>query len=254
MIDKIDIVGKGLKVLIENGKLDRKEEPRLYEEIINNIDILNDLEKLCQNIGLYLSQKYGGFYVSPIPGVRTFSYSNDELKKALWNGFNNEDMYTGLFIIATIVTEFFPEANEVAAIPFLKVNKLIEIIDNKIDVLRNKANLEEVSYEQSYNFEVVVKKWTELPRIRMNKTDIDNRLEHGKRSKIQVVNTTLRFLENQNLIKSVDFNSDKNIYVTDRFKATIHNVFNNEYIQNEIYDYIEGLREKGNLIQLNESR
>ncbi len=242
MTVKLDVIGNALQILIENGKLDRKENPKLHESIINDVGILNDLEHLCLKLGLYLSQKYGVFYVSPIPGSRTFGYSNDELKKTLGYYFTNEEMYTALFIIATIVTEFFPEANEAPAITFLKVNRLMEIIDNKIDILSDKVNLEEISYEKSYNFEVVVRKWTELPRVRVDKTDADNKIEYGKKSKVQIVNTTLRFLEGQNLIKIADFNSDTNIYITDRFKATVHNVYNNEYIQAQIYNYIDSLR------------
>lgn len=238
----MDVIGSALKVLIEKGELDRKEEPELFELIINDIGFFNDLESLCNKLGLYFNQKFGVFYVSPIPGTKTFGYSNDELRKVLYYSFNNEDMYLVLFIIATIVTEFFPEANEVPAIAFLKFNKLMDILDNKINVLKDQVNLEEISYENSYNFEVVVKKWIELPRARVDKTDADTMKENGKKSKIQIVNTTLKFLLAQELIKIADFGNDKSIYVTERFKATVFNTFNNEDIQSEIYSFIDNLK------------
>lgn len=48
-------------------------------------------------------------------------------------------------------------------------------------------------------------------------------------------------MENQELIKLVDLNGDKVIYITDRFKATILNAYNADEIQAEIYNYLDNL-------------
>ena len=166
MSNSINALGNALQILIEKGSLSRNEFPTIHESIINDGGVLNDLESLCQNIGLYLNEKSGTFYVSPIPGVKTFGFSNEEMRREFGYSFNNEDLYTALFIIANVITEFFPEAGTTPTRQFLKSNELMEIIDKKIDILREQANLDEISFEKSYNFEIVVKKWTELSNVK----------------------------------------------------------------------------------------
>ncbi len=242
MTDKIDVVGSALSTLIEEGKLERDKNQSTYDHIMGDVGLLNDLETVCSKLGLYLNQQFNAFYVSPIPGSRTFGYSNDELKKAFGYYFMNEDMYMALFIIATIVVEFFPEANIQSAIKFLKVKDLIEIVDSKIDALRNQGKLEEMSQKQSYNFDVVVRKWMELPMIKVEDNKVDDR-KAGKQSKTQIVNTTLKFLELQQLISQVEIN-DRSIFVTERFQATVSSVYNSERVQSEIYSIINSLKEE----------
>lgn len=241
MAKNIEAVGNALKVLIEKGSLSRDEFPMIHESIINDGDTLSDLERMCQTMGLFLNERSGTFYVSPVPGMRTFGYTNEEMRKEFGYYFNNEDLYTALFIIANVITEFFPEASPSPMKPFLKSNDLMEIIDKKIEILSEQINLDEISYKKSYNFEVVVKKWTDLPRVRLDKGERDKKKEYGKSSKNQLLNTTLRFMEDQELIKLVDLNGDKVVYITERFKATILNAYNADEIQSEIYSYLDNM-------------
>lgn len=241
MAKNIDTVGNALKVLIEKGSLSRDEFPIIHENIIKDGDTLSDLENLCQTMGLFLNEKAGTFYVSPVPGIKTFGYTNEEMRREFGYYYNNEDLYTSLFIIANVITEFFPEASPSPMKPFIKSNDLMDIVDKKIEILREQVNIEEISYDKSYNFEIVVKKWSDLPRMRMDKGEGDNRKEYGKSSKIQLLNTTLRFMENQELIKLIDLNGEKVIYITERFKASILNAYNSDEIQAEIYNYLDNL-------------
>lgn len=237
----MEAVGNALKILIEKGSLSRDNFPVIHESIISDGDILSDLEKICQTMGLFLNERSGTFYVSPVPGMRTFGYTNEELRKEIYYHFRNEDLYTALFIIANVITEFFPEASPSPLKSFLKSNDLMDVIDKKIEILSEQVNLDEISYEKSYNFEVVVKKWMDLPRVKLDKGEGDSKREFGKTSKIQILNTTLKFMENQELIKLVEMNGDKAIYITERFNATILNAYNDDEIQNEIYDYLDNL-------------
>ncbi|MDD4843271.1 MAG: DUF6063 family protein [Anaerotignum sp.] len=237
----IDVVGNALKIFIEKGSLSREDFPMIHESIINNGDTLEDLERICQTMGLFLNERAGTFYVSPIPGMKTFGYTNEEMRREFGYSFNNEDLYAALFIIANVITEFFPEASTAPTKLFMKSNDLMEIVDKKIEILREQTNLDEISYEKSYNFEVVVKKWSDLQRVKHDKGESDSKKEFGKTSKNQLLNTTLRFMENQELINLVDLNGDKAIYITERFKATIINAYNDEEIQSEIYNYLDNL-------------
>jgi len=241
MSKNMEAVGNALKILIEKGSLSRDNFPVIHESIISDGDILSDLEKICQTMGLFLNERSGTFYVSPVPGMRTFGYTNEELRKEIYYHFRNEDLYTALFIIANVITEFFPEASPSPLKSFLKSNDLMDVIDKKIEILSEQVNLDEISYEKSYNFEVVVKKWMDLPRVKLDKGEGDSKREFGKTSKIQILNTTLKFMENQELIKLVEMNGDKAIYITERFNATILNAYNDDEIQNEIYDYLDNL-------------
>lgn len=242
MMSNITAIGRVLQVLLEKGFLDRQDYPKIYEDVIRDSTILESLDELCRSIGLFLSIRPGVLYVAPIPGIRTFSLNNEEMRNLMHNSFKNEDLFTALFIISVMLVEFFPEASSEASLKFLKVNDLISIVDKKIEVLREETNLEQISYEKSYNFEVVVKKWSELPTVRIKKGSSDEIMEKGKSSKVQLTNTTLQFLIDQGLIQVLDHtNGEKAIYITDRFSATVSNVFNSEEIQKEIYEYIESL-------------
>lgn len=238
---KTEKLGKILKVLIETGSISITEYQNLYNSITDD-NIYNDLNDLCNNMGLFLSNHSGVFYVSPIPLVKTFTYTNEEMKKELGYSFNNEDLYVSLFIIANIVTAFCPEANSNSDKQFLKVSDLMDIINKKAEAMSKTFNLDEISFKTSYNFEIVVKKWLELQTIKMDKNDSDTKKEYGKSSKIQIINTTLKFLREQKLISLSDGLSEQSIYITDRFKATIFNAYNSSEIQRRIYDYIDSIK------------
>jgi len=247
MDSTIEIVGSAMAKLIEAGQLSRLEHEKLYDEILEKNEVYQQLESICGSMGLYLHHSSPYFYVSPIPGFRTFGYSNEELRRAMNYQFRNEDMYTALFITAVIVTEFYPEARREQAISFLRLNNVITIVSERIEALKNQADLENTSYENAYNFEVIVKKWLELPMVRPDKNDPDDIKSRGRTSKIQIVNTTLAFLEEQGLIRIPEgIKQDKFIYITDRFKATVYNIYRMGEAQDNLYQIIDSLRQETN--------
>ena len=241
MSKDITTIGKALKILIEKGELSRAEHPTLHESIINDGGQLEDLGSICRTMGLFLCENAGTFYVSSIPGDKTFGYTNEELRLGINSYFKNQDLYTVLFIIANIVTEFYPEASLSPTKPFIKKNDIMDIIDKKIEILRKDADLENISDKTSYNFEVVVKKWSEIPRVIFNKGEGDSYKRQGKESKIQLLNSALLLLKKNDLIKLVEINDDEAIYITERFKAIISKSYNEDEIQVEIYTIIDSL-------------
>ena len=164
------------------------------------------------------------------------------MKKELGYSYNNEDLYISLFIMANIVTTFFPEANSNSDKQFLKVSDLLNIMNNKTEAMSHTFNLDEISYKTSYNFDIVVKKWLDLQTVKMDKNDSDTKKEYGKSSKMQIINTTLKFLVEQQLISLADGFNEQIIYITERFTATIFNAYNSSEIQSRIYDYIESIK------------
>ena len=242
-IDALETIGRAISKLIGAGQLCRRDDEKLYDEIIEKNEVYSGLELLCASMGLYLHDSSPYFYVSPMPGFGPFCYTNEELRKAMNYNFRNEDMYTALFIISVIVTEFYPEAGREQAVSFIRLNDVIRLVDERIDGLKDRVDLDSISYDNSYNFELVVKKWLELPTVRPDKNDPDDVRTRGRASKLQIINTTLQFLNEQNLINiPEDVNQDKFIYITDRFKATVYNIYRLGSAQSDIYNLIEGLK------------
>lgn len=241
----MEIIGQALRELIGQGQLSHDDNAKLYDIIMEKDEVFGWLELVCENMGLYLHHMSRCFYVSPIPGTKAFCYSNEELRRALKYNYRNEDLYTALFIIAVIVTEFFPEAGREQAVSFLRLNDIIRISDERIESLKNWVDLEKTSYDNAYNFEIVVKRWLELPMTLVNRKSLDEIKVTGRDSKLQIVNTTLKFLQEQQLIHiPEDTSQDKYIYITERFTATVYNIYRNENAQANIYNLIDGLKQE----------
>lgn len=170
-----------------------------------------------------------------MPKSKTFSYSNEELRRELGSQFNNVDLYLVLLIMAIFITEICPDGT-VPRQSLITFNDYINCVEKKFNYFNSLDNLEKISVENSYNLYDCVNRWNELlPVVRNKNNEIS---EKGKNSRYQICMTTLKFMEKQSLIKLGGVN-DKTIYILDRFKAMVSNTYNSSYVQNQIFDIIQ---------------
>lgn len=231
----INVIGNALRILLENGQLSLKNNKDLYKEISSNWDNFNQLNELCNNMGLYIVNYNESYYVSSMPKFKTFSYSNEELKRELGSQFNNMDLYLVLMIMAIFITEICPNGEEIK-LSLMTLNEFISVVEKKFEYFNSLQNLEEISVKNSYNIEECLKRWNEL--LAVNRNQDNEIIEKGKNSRYQICLTTLKFMEKQKLIKLGGVNN-KTIYIQDRFKAIVSNTYNSSYIQNQIFEIIQ---------------
>lgn len=231
----INIIGQALKILLESGQLSLKKNQEIYKAISSDWDIFNKLNELANAIGLYIVNYNECYYISAMPKSKTFSYSNEELRKELGSQFNNVDLYIVLLIMAIFITEICPNGT-LPRQSLITFNDYINCVEKKFNYFNSLDNLEKISVENSYNLYDCVNRWNELlPVVRNKNNEIS---EKGKNSRYQICMTTLKFMEKQSLIKLGGV-SEKTIYILDRFKAIISNTYNSSYIQNQIFDIIQ---------------
>jgi hypothetical protein len=231
----INVVGNALRILLERGQLSLKADKELYREISSNWDTFNQLNELCNTMGLYVVNYDESYYVSSMPKYKTFSYSNEELKRELGSQFNNVDLYLVLMIMATFITMVCPNGEEVTQ-ALISVNEFISTVEKKFEYFNSLKDVEKLSVENSYNIEECLNRWNELLAVNRNQ---DNEIvEKGKNSRYQMCMTTLKFMEKHKLIKLGGVGS-KTIYIQDRFKAIVLNTYNSSYVQSQIFETIQ---------------
>ena len=231
----INVIGNALRILLEYGQLSLKNNKDLYKEISSNWDNFNQLNELCNNMGLYIVNYNESYYVSSMPKFKTFSYSNEELKRELGSQFNNIDLYLVLMIMAIFITEICSNEEEIK-LSLMTLNEFISVVEKKFEYFNSLQNLKEISVKNSYNIEECLKRWNEL--LAVNRNQDNEIIEKGKNSRYQMCLTTLKFMEKQKLIKLGGVNN-KTIYIQDRFKAIVSNTYNSSYIQNQIFEIIQ---------------
>lgn len=231
----INIIGQALKILLESGQLSLKKNQEIYKAISSDWDTFNRLNELANSIGLYVVNYNECYYISAMPKSKTFSYSNEELRRELGSQFNNVDLYLVLLIMAIFITEICPDGT-VPKQSLITINDYINCVEKKFNYFNSLDNLEKISVENSYNLYDCVNRWNELlPVVRNKNNEIS---EKGKNSRYQICMTALKFMEKQSLIKLGGVN-DKTIYILDRFKAIVSNTYNSSYVQNQIFDIIQ---------------
>lgn len=230
-----NIIGNALRILLENGQLSLNLNKDLYREISSSWDNFNQLNELCNTMGLYVVNYNESYYVSSMPNFKSFSYSNEELKKELGSQCNNLDLYLALMIMAIFVTNICPNGDDIKQ-SLIGLNEFITMVEKKFEYFNSLKNIDEISIENSYNIGECLKRWNEL--LAVNRNQDNEIIEKGKNSRYQMCITTLKFMEKHNLIKLGGVNN-KTIYIRDRFKAVVLNTYNSSYIQNQIFEIIQ---------------
>ncbi|KKG07772.1 DUF6063 family protein [Methanosarcina sp. 2.H.A.1B.4] len=199
-------------------------------------EIMEAFEFIIKQMGLIMCVRNKVIYLSPGVDNPVYGMTLEEIKVQLSQSFTNLHVYTAFFIIHVIITEFYKESMPETQRAFILKSDLINAINTKVDALSTHTELDKLSEEHNYNFSEIRDLWKELPVI-MHRKGRDDPIETGKSSRYALVNTTLKFLEAQDLVHV----QEDMIRLTERFKAIIDNAYRNEQVQYGIAQVIESL-------------
>lgn len=231
-----------LYYMLSNNSLEQSKCPKYYLIYEQDAEVRDALELCTGRLGLYLCRRDKALYLSSGVGNNVFGMTNAEIKYELGKGFNNPEMYTVFFIIHIIVSEFYEESMYDTHRQKIPKDYLLETIDSKIRALSDFEDLQKISENYKFNFNEIKDFWDSLP-TRELRGNSDEEKQKGTGSKLTVVNETIDFMKNHDLV--IEHNNA--VYPTNRFKAVIAEAYNNPDIQKDILEFIENLAFEGDM-------
>lgn len=224
-----------LKAILQGEEVSKNKNSFLYEKYRYRSDVEDMLVHIAGKLELRVYSGKDGLFLCPEAGSRLFGWTNEELKKKISYIYYNSELYTGYFIIMTLITMFYKEAYPDTPIAYIKINDFIKEVSHKMDSILKIEDLEAVSQENQFDFESICKVWQRLPDAREGVTG-------GKNDKIAFVENICKFLNNEKLIQ-LDMDQ-RNIYPTDRFKTIIWNYYEERENRKDLLAFVRDLEVK----------
>jgi hypothetical protein len=171
-------------------------------------------------------------FICPEAGSRLFGWSNEELKSRIPYITTNSELFTGYFIIMTLITMFYKEAYPDTPIAYIKLSDLIQAVSVRFENLMKTEDLEKVIQDYQFDFAEICRVWQRLPDARED-------VSGGKNDKIAFVEVILRFLHSEKLIV---FDTDqKIIYPAERFRTIIWNYYEDNENRKDLLSFVRSL-------------
>lgn len=221
-----------LKVLLQGEEVSRNKNVLLYEKYRYSTDIEEMLFHIAGKLELRVYSGNDRLFICPEVGSRLFGWSNRELKDRIPYISNNSELFTGYFIIMTLITMFYREAYPDTPVAYIKINDLIESVSKRFETLLKIEDLEKVSTENQFDFADICKVWQRLPDAREG-------VAGGKNDKIAFVEVICKFLDEEKLIV-LDMNQ-RIIYPTERFKTIIWNYYEDRDNRKDLLSFVKSL-------------
>ena len=227
--------------ILKNGSVTRTDHPREFLRYDQEVEVREALEVCARKQGLVLCRYHDAFYLSPGINNPVFGLSNTEIKQALGIGFNNPEMYTAFFIMHVLIAEFYRDSTREPYLEKVYTNRLLEVVETKMKAMEGLEDLEKTSEGHQFNFKVIAETWNKLPPVEFRSDDPDEIKQRGIGSKNALVNSTIAFMEKNQLVRE----NDGAVYLTPRCKAIIAGTYSTEEVQANVRAFIEGLGEAG---------
>lgn len=221
-----------LKVLLQGEEVSKGKNEPLYEKYRYNTEVEEMLVHITGKLELRVYSGNDSLVLCPEAGSRLFGWTNEELRDKISYISNNSELFTGYFIIMTLITMFYREAYPDTPVAYIKVKDLIESVAKRLDSLVKMEDLETVSQENQFDFAEICKVWQRLPDAREG-------IAGGKNDKVAFVENICRFLHNERLIV-LDM-VQKIIYPTDRFKTIIWNYYEDRDNRKDLLSFVKSL-------------
>lgn len=225
-----------LKVLLQGEEVSRNKNVLLYEKFRYSTDIEEMLFHIAGKLELRVYSGNDRLFICPEVGSRLFGWSNKELKDRIPYISNNSELFTGYFIIMTLITMFYREAYPDTPVAYIKVNDLIESVSKRFETLLNIEDLEKVSTENQFDFADICKVWHRLPDAREG-------VAGGKNDKVAFVEVICKFSDEEKLI--VLHMNQRIIYPTERFKTIIWNYYEDRDNRKDLLSFVKSLEVSG---------
>ena len=226
--DALDI----LKTLLQGDEVGRNKNTLLYEKFRYSTDVEEMLNHIAQKLELRVYSGNDRLFICPEAGSRLFGWSNEELRSKIPYVATNSELFTGYFIIITLITMFYKEAYPDTPIAYIKLSDLVEAVSVRFENLMQTEDLEETSQKKQFDFVEICRVWQRLPDARED-------VSGGKNDKIAFVEVILRFLHNEKLI--IFDNEQKIVYPTERLRTIIWNYYEDNENRRDLLSYVRSL-------------
>jgi hypothetical protein len=225
-----------LKALLQGEEVSKNKNGLLYEKYRYRTDVEEMLYHLAGKLELRVYAGNERLFICPEAGSRLFGWTNEELRDKISYISTNSELFTGYFIIMTLVTMFYREAYPDTPVAYIKLNDLVESVANRLETLLKKEDLEAVSQENQFDFTEICRIWQRLPDAREG-------ISGGKNDKVAFVENICKFLNNEKLIV-LDMNQ-RIIYPTERFKTIIWNYYEDRDNRKDLLTFVRSLEANG---------
>ncbi|HOA55760.1 MAG TPA: DUF6063 family protein [Clostridiales bacterium] len=226
--DALDI----LKALLQGEEVSRNKNSLLYEKFRYSTDVEEMLNHIAHKLELRVYSGNDRLFICPEAGSRLFGWSNEELKSRIPYITTNSELFTGYFIIMTLITMFYKEAYPDTPIAYIKLSDLIQAVSVRFENLMKTEDLEKVIQDYQFDFAEICRVWQRLPDARED-------VSGGKNDKIAFVEVILRFLHSEKLIV---FDTDqKIIYPAERFRTIIWNYYEDNENRKDLLSFVRSL-------------
>lgn len=221
-----------LKALLQGEEVSKTRNAPLYEKYRYSTDIEEALYNIANKLELRVYSGNEKLFICPEAGSRLFGWTNEELRDRIPYISNNSELFTGYFIIMTLVTMFYREAYPDTPVAYVKINDLVESISKRFNTLLSVEDLEKVSQENQFDFADICKVWQRLPDAREG-------VAGGKNDKVAFVEVICKFLASEKLVV-LDMNQ-RIIYPTERFKVIIWNYYEDRDNRKDLLSFVKSL-------------
>lgn len=221
-----------LKALLQGEEVSRSKNTLLFEKYRYRSDVDAMLDHLAGKLELRIYAGNDRLFICPEAGSRLFGWTNEELRDRISYISTNSELFTGYFIIMTLVTLFYREAYPDTPVAYIKLSDLVASVSKRLEALSRVEDLEAVSQENQFDFKEVNRVWQSLPDAREG-------VSGGKNDKIAFVENICRFLHGEKLI-GLDLNQ-RIIYPTERFKAIIWNYYEERDNRKDLLAFVRNL-------------
>jgi len=226
--DALDI----LKALLQGEEVSRNKNSLLYEKFRYSTDVEEMLNHIAHKLELRVYSGNDRLFICPEAGSRLFGWSNEELKSRIPYITTNSELFTGYFIIMTLITMFYKEAYPDTPIAYIKLSDLIQAVSVRFENLMKTEDLEKVIQDYQFDFAEICRVWQRLP-------DASEDVSGCKNDKIAFVEVILRFLHSEKLIV---FDTDqKIIYPAERFRTIIWNYYEDNENRKDLLSFVRSL-------------
>ena len=221
-----------LKVLLQGEEVSKSKNTLLYEQYRYHNDVEEMLYHIAGKLELRVYTGNDRLFICPEVGSRLFGWTNEELRDKISYISNNSELFTGYFIIMTLITMFYKEAYPDTPVAYIKINDLVDSVSKRLETLLKMEDLETVSHENQFDFTELYRVWQSLPDAREG-------VSGRKNDKIAFIENICKFLNNEKLIV-LDMNQ-RIIYPTERFKSIIWNYYEDRDNRQDLLAFVKSL-------------
>lgn len=221
-----------LKALLQGEEVSKNKNTLLYEKYRYRTDVEEMLQHIAGKLELKIYAGNDQLFICPEAGSRLFGWSNEELRDRISYISTNSELFTGYFIIMTLVTMFYREAYPDTPVAYIKINDLVESVTRRLAALWQMEDLEAACRENQFDFMEICRVWQRLPDAREG-------VSGGKNDKIAFVENICKFLHSEKLI-ILDLDR-RIIYPTDRLKTIIWYYYEDRDNRKDLLSFVQSL-------------